>query len=95
MSSLLNLGTRALLANQIALSTTGHNISNANVQGYSRQQVELATAAGQYSGAGYFGKGVDVTTVTRAHDAFLTREAATSRSLAAMDATPRSPGGSA
>ena len=86
-SALFSIGTKAMTASYAALATTGHNISNANVQGYSRQQVELATAAGQYSGAGYFGKGVDVTTVTRAHDAFLTREAATSRSLAAMDAT--------
>ena len=86
-SALFSIGTKAMTASYAALATTGHNISNANVQGYSRQQVELATAAGQYSGAGYFGKGVDVTTVTRAHDAFLTRQAATSRSLAAMDAT--------
>ena len=86
-SALFSLGTKAMTASYAALATTGHNISNANVKGYSRQQVELATAVGQYSGSGYFGKGVDVTTVTRAHDAFLTREAATSRSLAAMDSS--------
>jgi flagellar hook-associated protein 1 FlgK len=84
-SSLFSLGTKAMVASYSGLSTTGHNISNANVKGYSRQQVELATAAGQFSGAGFFGKGVDVSTVTRAHDAFLTREAATSASLASMD----------
>jgi len=87
ITSLFSLGTKAMTASYAALATTGHNISNANVKGYSRQQVELATAVGQYSGTGYYGKGVDVTTVTRAHDAFLTREAATSRSLAAMDQT--------
>ncbi len=85
-SALMSLGTKALTANYAALATTGHNIANANVAGYSRQQAELATASGQFSGAGFFGKGVDVTTVTRAHDEFLTREAATSRSLAAQDA---------
>ena len=85
-SSLFSLGTKAMLASQAALATTSHNIANANVPGYSRQQAELATAVGQYSGNGYFGKGVDVTTVSRAHDAFLTREAASARSLAAMDA---------
>ena len=74
-------------ANYAALATTGHNIANANVAGYSRQQVELATASGQFTGAGFFGKGVDVATVTRAHDEFLTREAATAGSLAAMDST--------
>lgn len=85
-SSLFSLGTKAMTASYAALATTGHNISNANVKGYSRQQVELTTAVGQLGAGGYFGKGVDVTTVTRAHDAFLTREAATARSLAAMDA---------
>jgi flagellar hook-associated protein 1 FlgK len=86
-SSLFSLGTKAMTASYAALSTTGHNISNANVKGYSRQQVELATAEGQYSGAGFYGKGVDVSAVTRAHDDFLTREAATASSLAAMDAS--------
>ncbi len=83
----MSLGTKAMTANYAALATTGHNIANANVAGYSRQQAELATATGQFTGAGFFGKGVDVTTVTRAHDSFLTREAATSRSLAALDKT--------
>jgi len=85
MSSLMNIGTRALFANYAALQTTGNNISNANTQGYSRQSVELETAGGQFTGAGFFGKGVNVTTVSRAHDDFLTQQAATSRSLAAAD----------
>jgi flagellar hook-associated protein 1 FlgK len=85
-SALMSLGMRAMSASQAALQTTGHNIANANVAGYSRQQVELGTSKGQYTGAGFFGKGVDVQTVTRAHDAFLTREAAVTQSAAAMDA---------
>jgi flagellar hook-associated protein 1 len=85
-SALMNLGTRALFANYAALQATGHNISNANTQGYSRQTVELETAGGQFSGAGFFGKGVNVTTVARAHDQFLTREAAATRAMAAADA---------
>lgn len=85
-TSLFSLGTRAMFAHQAALQTIGHNIANASVAGYSRQQVEFATAGGQFGGAGYFGRGVDVATVTRAHDAFLTREAAFAQSLASMDA---------
>ncbi len=85
-SALFSLGTKAMTASQAALATTGHNIANANVAGYTRQQAELATANGQFSGAGFIGKGVDVKTVTRAHDEFLTREAATAGSLAAQDA---------
>jgi flagellar hook-associated protein 1 FlgK len=85
--SLLSIGTRAMFANYAALQTTGHNIANANVEGYSRQRVELQTSQGQFTGAGFFGKGVDVATVTRMHDEFLTREAASASSVAAADAT--------
>lgn len=83
--SLLNIGSRAMTASYTALQTTGHNIANASVQGYSRQRVELSTAEGQNTGAGYLGRGVDVQSVSRAHDVYLTREAASTRSLAAMD----------
>ena len=72
-TGLMAIGTKALTANYLALTTTGHNIANANVAGYSRQQVVLTPAQGQYTGAGYVGKGVDVITVQRAHDAFLAR----------------------
>jgi flagellar hook-associated protein 1 FlgK len=82
----MSIGLRAMAASYAAMTTTGHNIANANVPGYSRQQAELATSKGQFTGAGFFGKGVDVTTVSRAHDDFLTRAAATAKSLSAMDA---------
>lgn len=84
---LLAMGIKAMAANYAALQTTSHNISNANVAGYSRQQVELATAQGQFRGAGFFGRGVNVVAVTRAHDAFLTGEAAAARAIAGMDAS--------
>ena len=87
MSGLMSLGTRAMFANYAALQTTGANIANASTEGYSRQQVDLATAGGQYTGAGFFGQGVRIETVTRAADAFLTREAAASRARAAFDET--------
>ena len=32
---LLNIGASGLLASQTAINTTGHNIANANVEGYS------------------------------------------------------------
>lgn len=84
-SALLSLGMRAMFANQAALQTVGQNIANANVAGYSRQEVVLTTPDGQFTGAGYFGKGVNVQTVTRSHNEFLTREAAASKSQAFMD----------
>lgn len=86
-AGLFNISTRALSADYAALTTIGNNISNANTPGYSRQQVDLATEGGQYTGAGFYGRGVRVTTVSRVSDAFLTREAALSGSQASMDST--------
>ncbi len=86
-SPLMSLGVRAMAANYAALQTTGHNIANANVSGYSRQQAILSTSPGQFTGSGFFGRGVDVVSVTRSHNEFLTRESASAASLASMDAT--------
>ena len=85
MSALMSLGTRAMSAAQAQLQTTGHNITNASVDGYSRQQASLATASGLYTGAGYIGRGVDVTTVSRAVNRFLTSEVSATGSTAAAD----------
>jgi len=43
MSSLLNIGTQALTANQSALAYTGQNIANVNTEGYSRQRINFET----------------------------------------------------
>lgn len=83
--SLLSIGSRAMTANYVALQTTGNNIANANVDGYSRQRVEISTAASQFTSNGSIGRGVDVKGVTRAHDQFLTREAAGAQSMSKMD----------
>ncbi|TMH03707.1 MAG: flagellar hook-associated protein FlgK, partial [Betaproteobacteria bacterium] len=42
---------------------------------------------GQYTGAGFFGKGVDVATVSRSYDQFLTKEAASTVSASFFDQT--------
>ena len=85
-SAIMSLGVRAMFANYAGLQTSGHNIANAGVDGYSRQQVELQTAIGQFTGSGFIGKGVDVKTITRLYDQFLSREAMTSRSQSQFDA---------
>jgi flagellar hook-associated protein 1 FlgK len=81
----LTIGTQALQANMLALQTAGNNIANVNTPGYSTQKVILSTVQGQYAGNGYVGKGVAVETITRSFDAFLTRQAALSGSVAAGD----------
>ena len=81
----LTVGTQALQANLLALQVAGNNIANVNTPGYSTQRVILSAVQGQYSGSGYVGKGVSVETVTRSFDAFLTRQATLSGSVAAGD----------
>lgn len=71
---LLNIGTRALQANQLALQTAGNNIANVNTAGYSRQKVILETVQGQYTGGGYIGQGVGIATIQRNFSDFLTRQ---------------------
>ena len=73
-SPVFGIGTSALLAYQRALSTTGHNIANVGTEGYSRQRVDLAVRNPQFSGAGYFGQGVDVDGVNRITDQFVQRQ---------------------
>ena len=84
--SILNIGTRALMANQLALQTAGNNVANVNTPGHSKQTVVLESVDGAFSGAGYYGNGVNAATVVRAHDEFLTRQAALTKAIASSDA---------
>lgn len=84
---ILNIGVQALQANQAALQTAGNNIANVNTVGYSRQRVILQTVPGQFTGGGYVGKGVNIQTIQRNFDAFLTRQATLTASTAAADVT--------
>jgi len=74
----LELSRRALASQQAALNTTGHNISNANTQGYTRQIANLtATTPDVISISGRnlsVGTGVTLATITRARDAFVDRQ---------------------
>lgn len=71
MSNLLAIGRTGLYAAQAALSTTGHNITNANVAGYSRQVVVQATAAALNTGVGFMGTGTQISQIKRYSDDFL------------------------
>jgi len=68
----LGIGVSGLLAFQRELATTGHNISNANTPGYSRQVVDLSAQNPLPAGNGYIGTGVQVTSVRRVYNDFLT-----------------------
>lgn len=69
--SMLNIGTGALTATQSALSTTSHNISNINTEGYNRQRAEFSTSLPDFQGTHYIGSGVQIGSVERLFDGFL------------------------
>jgi flagellar hook-associated protein 1 len=74
----LEVGKRAILSQQTALSTTGHNIANANTKGYTRQEAVLqATRPLAYPGANngttpmQLGTGVEISQFKRIRNEFL------------------------
>lgn len=69
---ILATSTSGLMAAQRALETISHNIANASTDGYSRQRVEYGTKPAELTGGGYIGQGVNVTSVTRSYDQFIT-----------------------
>ncbi len=69
--SILSVGQSALNAAQVGLVTTGHNIANAATPGYNRQVVIQGAVGGQDTGAGFVGKGTEVSDVRRVYSEFL------------------------
>lgn len=74
----LETAKRGMAAQQSALNTTAHNISNANTQGYSRQRVNFVqmepfppTSINSPAKQGQIGAGVKVETIERVRDGFL------------------------
>lgn len=67
----LELGKRALMAQQLALNTGGHNIANAATPGYSRQRVSLTPTLPLDTPRGSIGTGVIAQNVRHVRDLFL------------------------
>jgi flagellar hook-associated protein 1 FlgK len=69
--NLLSIGKSGLFAAQAGLSTTGHNITNANVAGYNRQVVVQATSTMMQEPHGFSGTGTKIASIKRYTDEFL------------------------
>ncbi|MBI9105210.1 MAG: flagellar hook-associated protein FlgK [Spirochaetales bacterium] len=74
----IEIGKRSLVAHTQALATAGHNISNASVDGYSRQRVEMGAVDPLYmpglnreNTPGMIGQGVAVNRIERIRDMIL------------------------
>jgi flagellar hook-associated protein 1 len=75
MAGVLSNAISGLQASQIGLRTAGNNISNANTAGYSRQNVNFETRVEQrYGSAGFLGNGVNVESVQRVVNDFVTSQ---------------------
>ena len=75
---LLEVAKRGIVAQQIAINTTGQNISNINTPGYTRQRVNMEASKplempglSKSTAPGQIGMGVEVTSITRVRDIFL------------------------
>ena len=74
----IELGKRGLVATTQGIQTVGHNLSNASVEGYSRQRVEMTATEPLYEPQlnreltpGQIGQGVEVSRIERIKDMLL------------------------
>src|SRR5258706_8596592 len=87
MSGIYGIGVSGLNAAQAGLVTTGHNITNATTAGYHRQTIQQSAATPLFTGAGFFGQGVQVDTVLRAYDQYLDTQVCQAQSQAGFFST--------
>lgn len=67
----LSIGYSGLNAAQVGINTTGNNIANAEVEGYTRQRVIQSAQTPLFSGAGNIGNGTQVQDIQRVFDNFV------------------------
>jgi flagellar hook-associated protein 1 FlgK len=66
----LNTAYNGLRTHQIMVDTSGHNISNAENEGYTRQRVNVVAADSLYTARGELGQGSRIESIVRVHDEF-------------------------
>ncbi len=89
--SIYGIGLSGLAAAQAGLLSAGHNIANVNTPGYTRQEALFAARPGLFTGSGFLGQGVDVTTVQRVYSSFaVTRTLQSQASSTEIDAKSNS-----
>lgn len=70
----LGVGAESLFTSMQGVDTAGHNIANAQTEGYSRQRVNAVFRIPSESRGLVIGNGVVVDNITRAHDRFLEKQ---------------------
>ena len=79
LTSLFDIAKSALYTSQQALAVTGHNVSNVNTPGYSRQETILTERPPVYGQPGMVGTGVNATSIRRYVDTFINRQLTTTQ----------------
>ena len=67
----LNLGARAMTAQQVGVEVTGQNLANANNPAYARQTVQLQTSTPTPTSIGMEGTGVEAVSIQQVRDQLL------------------------
>lgn len=71
---ILNIGSEGLFATRQGVDTTGHNIANAQTEGYSRQRVQLTSRSPHERMGHLIGNGTQIKSIHRAHDKFIEKQ---------------------
>ncbi|MFA6311247.1 MAG: flagellar hook-associated protein FlgK [Sterolibacterium sp.] len=82
--SLVSTGVTGLIAAQMGMQTTGHNIANASTRGYNRQTIVQTTNTPMFSSAGFFGQGTVVSNIVRIYSDFQARQVLNTETSAAQ-----------
>lgn len=67
----LNISRKALSAASAGINVVSNNVANANTVGYSRRSLTTSNSDPVEQQGVYFGQGVDITGIVRAHDRYL------------------------
>lgn len=78
----MNIGLRGMLTAQTALEVLGHNMTNANTPGYSRQRLTLSASRLHVQAGRLMGNGVVATGIERISDNILSRRIVSQTSVA-------------
>jgi flagellar hook-associated protein 1 FlgK len=71
MADLLSTGISGLLTSRVALDVTGHNISNVNSEGFSRQRATFDARTPLQTGPFFIGQGAQTSSIERIFSQFL------------------------
>ncbi|OFZ04382.1 MAG: flagellar hook-associated protein FlgK [Bdellovibrionales bacterium GWC1_52_8] len=84
----MHTGRSGMMASKAAIATTGHNISNANTEGFSRQRVETSNLTPQGSSGSHalVGSGTQISRVDRVNDEYVEKQIRSgAREMATME----------